>query len=52
MCPTCNNSIVQIVYGKLNPELIDMARSGHIIIGDSQAIDRPEFYCPRCTEAF
>jgi hypothetical protein len=52
MCPVCNNSMIPIVYGQLNPELLLMARSGHIIIGDSIAIDRPEFYCPKCTEAF
>ena len=29
-----------------------MAKSGKVIIGDSVAIDRPEFYCQTCTEAF
>ena len=29
-----------------------MAKRGKIIIGDSIAIDRPEFYCQICTEAF
>jgi hypothetical protein len=32
--------------------LIVMANQGRIIVGDSQAIDRREFYCPNCTEAF
>jgi hypothetical protein len=52
MCPSCNKPMIQIVYGQLNPVLLDMANQSRIIIGDSYAIDRPEFYCPNCTEAF
>lgn len=52
MCPSCNNSMTPIVYGQLNPILIEMASQGRIVIGDSIAIDRPEFYCSNCTEAF
>jgi predicted RNA-binding Zn-ribbon protein involved in translation (DUF1610 family) len=52
MCPSCNKSMIQIVYGQLNPILLEMANQSRIIIGDSYAIDRPEFYCPNCTEAF
>ena len=52
MCPSCKNAMTPIVYGQLNPILIEMASQGRIVIGDSIAIDRPEFYCPNCTEAF
>jgi hypothetical protein len=40
------------MYGQLNPVLIEMSTEGRLIIGDSEAIDKPEFYCPNCTEAF
>ena len=52
MCPSCNNKVIPIVYGQLNPVLIEMSAEGRLIIGDSEAIDKPEFYCPNCTEAF
>jgi predicted RNA-binding Zn-ribbon protein involved in translation (DUF1610 family) len=52
MCPSCKNKMIPIVYGQLNPVLLEMAAEERIIIGDSKAIDRPEFYCPNCTEAF
>jgi hypothetical protein len=41
-----------IVYGQLNGPLLEMSKEGRIIIGDSDAIDRPSFYCTQCTEAF
>ena len=52
MCPSCKNAMIPIVYGQLNPVLIEMASEGRIVVGDSVAIDRPELYCPNCTEAF
>lgn len=52
MCPSCKNKMIPIVYGQLNPVLLEMAAEKRIILGDSKAVDRPEFYCPNCTEAF
>jgi hypothetical protein len=52
MCNNCGSKLTPIVYGVLNPDILEMARSGHVIVGDSDAIDRPEFYCSTCTEAF
>lgn len=52
MCEKCGLNLIPIVYGQVNPVLLDMARSGRVIIGDDKAIDRPTFYCPNCTEAF
>jgi hypothetical protein len=52
MCKICGLRLTPVVYGILNPDILEMARSGHVIIGDSDAIDRPESYCPNCTEAF
>jgi len=52
MCEKCKSLLVPIVYGQVNPVLLDMAKSGRIIIGDNKAIDRPTFYCSNCTEAF
>jgi hypothetical protein len=43
---------IPIVYGQVNPVLLDMAKSERIIIGDDKAIDKPTFYCATCTEAF
>ena len=52
MCEKCGLSLIPIVYGQVNPVLLDMAKSNRIIIGDDKAIDRPIFYCSNCTEAF
>jgi len=52
MCKKCNSRLVPIVYGQVNPDILDMARSGHVVIGDTFGSDRPEFYCSSCTEAF
>jgi hypothetical protein len=52
MCKVCGSKLIPILYGQLNIKLLDMAKNGQIIIGDSVAIDRPEFYCQNCTEAF
>jgi hypothetical protein len=41
-----------IVYGKLDGPILEMSKEGRLIIGDSKAIDRPNFYCTNCTEAF
>jgi len=52
MCEKCGSGLVPIIYGQLNGVLLEMSREGRIIIGDSNAIDRPNFYCTQCTEAF
>jgi len=52
MCDKCSSPLIPIVYGQVNPVLLNMARSGRVIIGDDKAIDKPIFYCPNCTEAF
>jgi hypothetical protein len=52
MCEKCGSLLIPIVYGQVNPVLLDMARSGRVIIGDDVAIDRPTFYCAACAEAF
>jgi len=52
MCEKCGLNLTPIVYGQVNPVLLDMARYGRVIIGDDKAIDRPTFYCATCTEAF
>ena len=52
MCEKCGLVLTPIVYGQVNPVLLDMARSGRIVIGDDKAIDKPTLYCSSCTEAF
>lgn len=52
MCKKCGLNLTPIVYGQVNPILLDMSRSGRVIIGDDRAIDRPLFYCATCAEAF
>jgi len=52
MCLVCGSKLIPIVYGQLNIELLDMAKSGEVVIGDSIAIDPPKFYCSSCAEAF
>ena len=52
MCEKCGSLLIPIVYGQVNPVVLEMARYGRVIIGDDGAIDRPTFYCAICTEAF
>jgi len=52
MCTKCSSPLIPIVYGQVNPIVLEMARYGRVIIGDDVAIDRPVFYCATCTEAF
>jgi len=52
MCKECGSLLIPIVYGQVNPVLLEMAKCGRVIIGDDMAIDMPTFYCATCTEAF
>jgi hypothetical protein len=52
MCKICGLGLTPIVYGQLNPVILEMSKTGRVIIGDDDAIDRPLFYCSNCTEAF
>lgn len=52
MCTKCKNKLIPILYGQLTPDLIDLYKQGKLVIGDTNAIDRPSWYCVDCTEAF
>jgi hypothetical protein len=44
--------MIPIVYGSLTPDRIMLSNMGTIVIGDPNAIDKPDWYCNSCTEAF
>jgi hypothetical protein len=52
MCNICGLGLTPIVYGQLNPVILEMSKTGRVVIGDDDAIDKPLFYCSNCTEAF
>ena len=53
MCPKCYVKLIPIVYGKLNPELLDMSKRGEIIVGSGKyKSGKPRSFCISCEEAF
>ena len=53
MCPVCRIKLLPIVYGKLNPDLVDMEKAGKLVIGGTKyAKGKPRSICPFCEEAY
>ena len=53
MCPKCYVKMIPIVYGKLNPDLLDMQKDNKIIIGIGKyKAGKPLSYCPLCEESY
>lgn len=51
ICPLCKTKLIPIVYGKINPEMLDMQDKGILLIG----IDKDKSvnsFCPLCEEAY
>lgn len=51
ICPICKTKLIPIVYGQLNPEMLDMQNKGLILIG-SDRTNTANSYCPLCEEAY
>jgi hypothetical protein len=53
MCPKCHVKLTPIIYGTLNPDLIDMQNQGKIIIGSGKyKKGKPLSICISCEETY
>lgn len=53
MCPKCYVKLIPIMYGRLNPDLIDLQKENKIIIGPGKYKQgKPRSYCPLCEESY
>ena len=50
-CIKCKTKLIPIVYGKLNPDMLDMQNKGLLLIG-LKGSDKPNSFCPLCEEAY
>jgi hypothetical protein len=51
ICPICKTKLIPIVYGRLNPDLIDKQKEGLLVIGGNKD-KKVKSYCPLCEEAY
>lgn len=51
ICPICKTKLIPIVYGQLNPEMLDMQDKGLLLIGMDKTRSVNSF-CPLCEEAY
>jgi hypothetical protein len=50
-CITCKTKLIPIVYGRLDPEILDMQDKGLLLVSlDSNRIANS--YCPLCEQAY
>lgn len=53
MCPNCHVKMIPIVYGRLNPHLIELEKDGKIILASKKYVNgKPRSFCPLCEESF
>lgn len=53
MCPRCYIKLIPIMYGKLNPELIELQKQEKIIVGTGKyKPGKPMSFCISCEEAY
>lgn len=51
-CTLCDGELVNVIYGFPTPKLIDMAKTGDIVLGGLPKGFRPTHYCNTCQEQF
>jgi hypothetical protein len=51
-CLKCHTKLIPIVYGRLDPEILDMQNKGLLLIGMNKGSDKPNSFCPLCEEAY
>lgn len=51
-CPKCNDSLVNVIYGYPSLKLIELAKSGDIVLGGTPKGFRPTHFCQSCQEQF
>lgn len=53
MCPICRVKLIPVVYGKLNPDLVDKQKSGQLVVGSGKYVKgKPTAMCISCEEAY
>ena len=50
-CITCKTKLIPIVYGRLDPDILDMQDKGLLLIGLDKARGANSF-CPLCEESY
>lgn len=50
-CIRCHTKLIPIVYGRLDPEILDMQNKGLLLIGLNEARGANSF-CPLCEESY
>lgn len=50
-CIRCKSKLIPIVYGRIDPEMLDMQDKGLLLIGMNMT-NKPNSFCPLCEEAY
>lgn len=50
-CIRCKTKLIPVVYGRLDPEILDMQNKGILLIGMDKARSVNSF-CPLCEESY
>jgi len=50
-CIKCKSKLIPVVYGRLDPEILDLQNKGILLIGMDKARGVNSF-CPLCEEAY
>jgi hypothetical protein len=51
ICPICKTKLIPIVYGRLDPDILDMQNKGLLLIGIDKT-RKDNSYCPLCEETY
>lgn len=51
MCPICKTKLIPIVYGLVNPDILDMQDKGLLLISLDSRREYNSF-CPLCEESY
>jgi len=50
-CLICKSKLIPVVYGRLDPEILDLQNKGILLIGIDKA-RKVNSFCPLCEEAY
>ena len=52
-CPNCNESLIEIIYGRPDSKLIEKAKNKEIILGGCETKEFiPRYYCSNCHRSY
>jgi hypothetical protein len=51
-CPFCYHELVNVIYGRPGPKLIELAKKEEVALGGNISKNSPKLYCYGCQEAF